>query len=429
MSGQSKTLYFVKLAAFLTSKSAVFFGPLLLSNILTGSEYGLLESALAVAMITALFLGAGTSAAIPYFTIKHKDDLAYLGVYIHLLFVVLLTLALSFIDWTAGTYPITLTLVLIAHFSLQRILAAEFATKSRPALSSFAAAYLYMVLLVAAGSHWLGFDVGLSTLKGFLTIAALPLIAWLLWKLYPLWGAIPDRFQAVHQLMMYRFATSPLLLTAMMLTAASFVRLIGPVVVGEEETGRYGFFLRLAAISVVFCQFLSVLWYRKIYESDQESADNKFTIILAIVSVASIFVYSCSEFILGGYFVYLEGFEPFSYLDVFSIVSAFSIFWAGLAMTEALICREGMAGPAALIDLCAASAGFLIFFALVYFNVATVSLESLASAHLLVSGMIVLLHCEVLRRKNVYLRKFYTTSAIMFSIAFMGILANAYFTL
>ena len=87
--------------AFGVSKAIVFLAPLLLSNTLSKTNYGVLEYALNIAFIGAAIINLGVPNAYPYFKLKRKFQAIYTGFNFHFLYLLVSSsLKLNFLPAT-----------------------------------------------------------------------------------------------------------------------------------------------------------------------------------------------------------------------------------------------------------------------------------------------------------------------------------------
>ncbi|MAU40396.1 MAG: hypothetical protein CMF31_02130 [Kordiimonas sp.] len=399
--------------SFGLSKSAVLLGPLLLSNVLTVSDYGLVEGALAYAAIGAVLLNLGISSAIPQFLITEDKKQNIAGVYIHLGGVSLFLLAVSVAALFSNVVFGGLVLLLVLYSCFQRVMSVEYAAKSHPVLSSMSGSYMFFLLLLAGAWGYGATNMTLTNVIIILVIGLPVLLIWLGMRLDI--GSVRQHSWSVQKTV-YAFSVPNLVLGLFVLAFVSSVRLLGVPLFGAGQLGEYAFFFRLASIPVVLYQFLNVIWYQQIYSAEPRPADRLFCRIIIISLLALGVGYALIPAILSGYAVLLEGYTALVPDDLYLWSSIFAFFWIAIAMTELLIYREKLALKTFLIDggiFLLLLVGFLIWS--MFFNVQA-DIVSFVKVHIVSAGLVTFAHCEILRRVGVYLKGFFVLNILIFTL-------------
>ena len=139
--------------SFGASKAAVFLVPLLLSNLLDRTQYGVFEYAYGVGSLASTVLVLGLPAAIPAFLLQRRRP-AYASIFrSHLagLGCALIPLALAYAAGWVGLVVFAAG-VLTATIGAQAILSSHCKTTGLPAYASLAESGVYLVILLAAGA-------------------------------------------------------------------------------------------------------------------------------------------------------------------------------------------------------------------------------------------------------------------------------------
>ena len=384
--------------AFGMSKSTVFFVPLLLSNLLTTSDYGLFESCLAYGSLIAIIVGCGLVAAVPYFMMV-RNTTSFNGlIYLHaaVLFFLLLML-FPFFLYESISASFFLVFIFAAVINWQRIFAADMKTRSKPTLSSFSESFLYLVIIFAA----------LLTIKAVsihqiainLAIFFFPLsiiLSILMLRKHPVTSITYGSFKEL-----YAFALPTILPGMLLLLITTLVRLVAPVTIGTEKLAIYSFYFRFASVSVVVYQFLATVYFSEMYKRESADLDSIFTKVSLLILFVGVVGFVSFPHVLSGVFKLFSTFKD--YWILYAVLVFFCFFWVCEAMLESIIYRSKLSHEFLWLQL--GSLGFFSVLTATVFvlNKDWLTITLLALMHTLLMAMVVYFQMRLLAKNGISL--------------------------
>ncbi|MGK9231030.1 hypothetical protein KXS07_03265 [Inquilinus limosus] len=332
MSGQAVLF----LLAFALGKGSAFFGPLLLSQIMTVQDYGTAELGLSIGLIAAQLLSLGVPGAIPQLVLIRKDDHV-----LDLLFFVTASIGLIGLGFAAIAYAVSGPLlhvfagVAIAGAGAQLTASVFYRAKGRRfgiLVADNLALYVFLIVgaLVFAALRqvplW-AVIIGCGAVSLGLTLFALAGLV----------RTIRPRFLAAHveaRKMGFFMMVNSLVYFAIV----SSSRILVGWFLSVEAVSIYSVCLRTAAAIFLVHQLITTAYFTKLYASSAEWFDRYYLKLLAIT--------------MAGAAVILAGFELFgdrllpawtAYFPQMSqllpIVCMQTIWWVSLAQVELRINR------------------------------------------------------------------------------------------
>ncbi|WP_026869849.1 lipopolysaccharide biosynthesis protein [Inquilinus limosus] len=332
MSGQAMLF----LLAFALGKGSAFFGPLLLSQIMTVQDYGTAELGLSIGLIAAQLLSLGVPGAIPQLVLIRKDDHV-----LDLLFFVTASIGLIGLGFAAIAYAVSGPLlhvfagVAIAGAGAQLTASVFYRAKGRRfgiLVADNLALYVFLIVgaLVFAALRqvplW-AVIIGCGAVSLGLTLFALAGLV----------RTIRPRFLAAHvdaRKMGFFMMVNSLVYFAIV----SSSRILVGWFLSVEAVSIYSVCLRTAAAIFLVHQLVTTVHFAKLYESSAGWFDRYYLKLLAVT--------------MAGAAVILAGFELFgdrllpawtAYFPQMSqllpIVCMQTIWWVSLAQVELRINR------------------------------------------------------------------------------------------
>lgn len=403
------------LMAFGVSKAIVFLAPLLLSNTLSKSNYGVLEYALNVAFIGAAILNLGVPNAYPYFKLKRKFQAIYAGFNFHFLYLLVSSLlALILILIFKNQTQLVLSILFIYTLSNQVTYSLRYKTNEKIIKAVFIDALFYVVLL---GAYLYIFFTGNSNIKPIMYGAFLYSMIYMaitLKKSYKL--EIQTAFKKHQKLIKY--GKSVMLSGLFILLIANSGRIVIDFVFKDKELiAIFGFYFRMASFVIMLHQILNIIYFKRIYTFNTQKLDTIFVIFLSIIAFGVAATFSIIPKI-GIHFFKL--FETFStYKSLYLVLCFQMIFWIVLANNENVIYREKLASKMNM--------GFMVLLAI--FAVVVVVLKNTFSfidvviaLYLLIVVAVVIQFYILHKFKKIKLTKTIVASILVFGLSLVLIL-------
>ena len=315
------------------SKSAVLLAPLLAASVLTKNEYGSLEWALSLSMMSALFLSLGAGGIIAFEIVKHeKSDLITTALsYISFLtfFLGLTTAIIVLIDLKMAAMLIGFTGIFLGQFALSSYMKA----KGKGAFASIVDSFIYILILLLVFYSIFIDDrrLHLFILFSFATF----FFSMILFRI----GGYKFRVDKSHFFKFVKTGT-PIMLSSF--AAIGFMNL-PRVLIGNlgtmKDVGDFALYFRWAALALVAYQFMLVVNFRKIYQLDHVALDRYISFISFVVLMIGV-VFVMTMPMLREFEIFKQLQFPQNSLPVQSLMVAIVAIWTLSTSLEGLFYRE-----------------------------------------------------------------------------------------
>ncbi|WP_417859711.1 lipopolysaccharide biosynthesis protein [Winogradskyella sediminis] len=326
---------------FTVAKALVYFTPLLLADVLTTSDYGILEYALAgLGVIVNTLINIGVPGAYPYFIIREKKDNLKTGFSLHPL-----VLLLPFVINQFAFLYLSLDVNFYLAFNISYIIANQifYSTQLKSHEKASYAVVLDSGIYIILFLFFIGFKTG--ALVPSITVINRFVLAYALFYVFMgIIRFIKSEKQNIidHYKTILRFSVHLLISTFLIFLITTSGRILVEFFFGFDEVGIYAFYFRLAAIVVMIHQIINIAYFKKIYTFSPLILDQYFYKFFLIISVLSITIYFISPFIVGEFSNFFnDTFE--TYKGVYFLLSAQMIMWIASALNSNIIDRENSA--------------------------------------------------------------------------------------
>lgn len=326
---------------FSVAKLLVYFIPLLLADVLSTSEFGVLEYALAgLGMVVNTLFNLGVPGAYPYFILRKKNDDVKAGFLLHPII-----LLIPFIVNQVAYLWLGLDINFYLAFNISYIIANQvfYSTQLKShEKSSFAVVLdsgIYIVLaLFLLGYKSNIFKPSIDIINDFvLAYASVYVIIGLCRFIIGNKEMILDSYKAI-----LRFSVHLLISTFLIFLITTSGRIIVEYFFGFEEVGIYAFYFRLAAIVVMIHQVINIAYFKKIYTYNPKILDAYFYKFFLFIAALSTIVYFLSPVLVEQLSDFFKETYP-TYKVVYFILSAQMVMWIASALNSNIIDRENLA--------------------------------------------------------------------------------------
>ena len=326
---------------FTIAKATVYFIPLLLADVLSKSDFGVLEYALAgLGMVVNTIINLGVPSAYPYFELKNKQPHLIPTFKIHaviLLIPFLINQILFFgFNLNASFYLAFNVSFIIAN---QVFYSTQLKTHEKSTLAVIIDSGIYIFLLVCLILYWFNL-VNLS-----IKIVNLALLSYaLLYVLIAIQRFYTQRNEISinNYKTILKFSVHLLLSTFLIYLITSSGRILVELFFDFELVGVYAFYFRLAAIVVMIHQVINIAFFKKIYTFEPGILDQYYFLFFIFIFMLSIIIYFCSPLFVGYFSEYFNTtFE--NYKSIYFILSAQMVMWIASALNSNIIDRENLA--------------------------------------------------------------------------------------
>lgn len=395
--------------AFGIAKATVYFIPLLLADVLTEYDYGVLEYALAgLGMVVNTIINLGASGSFPYFVLKKKDLNIIDGFRLHPIWL-LIPFALNQVLFFANAYNIDLYLAFNVSFIIANQVFYSTQLKSYESIikSVFLDSGIYLVLLVL-------YVLGLAELVS-INIETINLIVLIYALGYVLYGSYmflkADKAGILKKyIKILKFGVHLLFSSFFIYLITVSGRIIVEYIFDYESVGLYAFYFRLSAIVVMIHQVVNIVFFKKMYTFDPRTLDKYYSVFFVGIFVLSLIVFFVSPYIVN----HFSEFFRTTYLvnkGLYFLLSCQMVMWIASALNANIIVRENLVSKNnprffALIIL-----GVLI----IYFLKDRFSLALLTYVHFSIIFLATIIQYFSLSKKRIFFKK----SAIALTLAYI----------
>lgn len=326
---------------FTSAKALVYFVPLLLADVLTTSDFGILEYALAgLGMVTNVLFNLGVPGAYPYFILKKKQNEIKHGFALHPII-----LLIPFLINQLAYFVFGLDINFYLAFNVSYIISNQvfFSTQLKShKKSSFAVILdsgIYIVLFLLFIAYKAGLvDTSIKTINVFILLYS---CIYVLVAIYSFLKLKKENVVSAYKTIL-RFSIHLLISTFLIFLITTSGRILVEYFFGFEEVGIYAFYFRLAAIVVMIHQVINIAFFKEIYTFNPLELDKYFSLFFVLISLLSISLYFISPYIVG----HLSNFYNTTYQSfnhIYFLLSAQMVMWIASALNSNVIDRENLA--------------------------------------------------------------------------------------
>jgi len=327
------------LVAFGFSKATVFFAPLLLSNVLTLQNLGILEYAMNIGFVGAAILNLGVPNAYPYFKLKRGFKTIFQGFNFHLLYVLVTSIiVVGYVLLFNNDEKLVLSILFIYNLSNQGFYSMRYKTNEIIVKAVIIDALFYVVL---ASSYLYMYFYGNTSIHVILIFSIFYSCCFAGIALFKQdWINLRANFKKHQKLIKY--GKSVMVSGFLILLIANSGKIILEFILKDIElVGIFSFYFRMASFVVIIHQVLNIIYFRRIYTFSIKKLDSYFAAFLLIIATGAIVTFYLVPIIGEPYFVLFKTFQE--YKDIYLILCFQMVFWIILANNENVIYREKLA--------------------------------------------------------------------------------------
>ncbi|GAB4153925.1 MAG: hypothetical protein Tsb0033_01140 [Winogradskyella sp.] len=326
---------------FTSAKALVYFVPLLLADVLTTSDFGILEYALAgLGMVTNALFNLGVPGAYPYFILRKEQNELKHGFALHPI-ILLIPFLINQIAYFVFGLDINFYLAFNISYIISNQVFYSTQLKSHEK-SSFAVILdsgLYIVLFLLFIAYKAGLvDTNINTISAFILFYS---CIYIFIAIYSFLRYKKENLVSAYKTIL-RFSIHLLISTFLIFLITTSGRILVEYFFGFEEVGVYAFYFRLAAIVVMIHQVINIAFFKKIYTFNPLLLDKYFSLFFIFISTLSIIIYFSSPYIIGHLSNFFNNtYESFN--QIYFLLSAQMVMWIASALNSNIIDRENLA--------------------------------------------------------------------------------------
>lgn len=328
--------------SFCLAKGIVFLAPILLADILTERDFGVIEYSLAgVGMLLNAIINLGVPGAYPYYILRQKKLHIKNAFSLHPLWLFLFFIANLILYFVFDLF----TLELFMAINVSYIIANQqfYSTILKSHESIFKAVFLDAGIYILLVVFVIGSFTGLLE-PSIYNINIAIIVYGCFFGLYGLWSYILVKKDQIwtHYKELLGFSFHLLIATAFLFLLTVAGRILTKHFFGFEATGIYGYYFRLAAIVVMIYQVISIRYFKDIYTLNPKKLDKYFSLFYIFIFALSVVLYFLSPAIM----VHVSDFFTETYAsnkEVYFIIFCQMTMWIATALNSNIVDREGLA--------------------------------------------------------------------------------------
>ena len=326
---------FVKINAFTAA--------LLMSNLVDDiAQFGVFEYALSIGLMVAIPLNFGLQGAYPFFNLKLKKKGYQSVFYFHSLVISFLLFSILFCNILVGYFlnpSIALALLIAGIYANQIMFSSILKSHNRVVLAALLDGGLFLILNGYNLFLFLfdkGYDLFFLHHLFLFYFILLMLINIVFFMKKQIDFSIQRYFKTLS------FGKNIVGSTFLMICLTGSARIFIEYFLGAEAVGFYGFYFRLAAITVLVHQVVNIAFFKKMYEAVPSLLDQYFSCFLLSLCLLGLAMQLMIPVLFGSMFQLLA--EATSEHRLLYILLSFQmLFWIALALNENIIHRENLA--------------------------------------------------------------------------------------
>mgnify|MGYP000212227910 CR=1 FL=1 len=405
------------LCSFALAKGVVFLAPLLVAEILSKDDFGILEYALAgLGMLLNTFVNAGVPAAYPYFKLKEKEIQVHNAFDLHYiwLFTFFVVTQISYI--TIGFsihYYIALNVAYI--ISNQIFISTQLKTNEKISFAVYIDSGVYIILLLFYISSYFGIiKPEIYKLSQIIFCYALIYGLLALSKLKVL--ATPNLLANYKKILSYSIHVLIGGLLIYFITVSGRI-LIEYFIKDFEKVGVYAYYWRLSAVVVMFYQVINIAFFKKMYTINPKTLDTYFALCFLVLTVISVIGFCSTPLFMSEFSTYFAS-TIVEYRLIYFLLSIQMIFWIATALLSNIIDREKLAfrNNPLFIGL------LMVFITVLFILKDSLTLEIFTLTHMIVVFIAALIQIITLSKKKIFFTKSFLSLIAVMTLGVLGYL-------
>jgi O-antigen/teichoic acid export membrane protein len=326
---------------FTVAKATVYFVPLLLADVLSGEDFGVLEYALAgLGMIVNTIINLGVPGAYPYFLLREKKEYLQPVFRFHAI-ILLVPFVINQILYVGFNLDVNFYLA----FNISFIIANQvlYSTQLKSHEKSIVA------VILDSGIYLILFLFFILSQFGFIVVNIRSInICILVYSLFYIILGVYKFLKHRHtiKLKYYReilnFSIHLLIATFLIFLITTSGRILVEIFFDFTTVGVYAFYFRLAAIVVMIHQVINIAFFKKIYTFDPKILDKYYYIFFIFIYVLSVLIFILAPYIVTHFSEYFN--ETYTNnKDIYFLLSAQMVMWIASALNSNIVDRENLA--------------------------------------------------------------------------------------
>lgn len=326
---------------FTIAKATVYFVPLLLADLFSKEDFGILEYALAgLGMIVNSLINLGVPGAYPYFIIRQEKDNLKPAFKLHSI-VLLVPFVINQILFLGFNLDLNFYLAFNVSYIIanQVFYSTQFKSHEKSIQAVLIDSGIYIILLI----YFLAFKLDL--VKANIQAVNFFILGYsFIYVFYALKNYITSKSKLSFKKykIILRFSVHLLISTFLIFLITTSGRILVEIFFDFESVGVYAFYFRLSAIVVMIYQIINIAFFKKIYTLAPSILDKYYFQFFALIFILSIAIFFISPYLVSPFSEYFNDTYQAN-KAVYFLLSAQMVMWIASALNSNIIDRENLA--------------------------------------------------------------------------------------
>ena len=393
---------------FSLCKATVYLAPLIVAEILSKEDFGILEYALAgLGMVINTLINLGVPSSYPYFKLKNtkvKVDNVYNFHYVWLLAFFIISQVCYYAFNFSLSYFIALNVAFVV--SNQMYISIQLKTKEKISTAVIFDSGVYIVVLLFAILSYLKLVTpSIEIISYLIQCYAILYVIYAAYKLFNI-----DFKQLIKNYSIVLKYSRHVLIGGLLIY---FITVSGRILIeyflkDYELVGIYAFYFRLSAVVVMIYQVINIMFFKKMYQLNPKILDHYFSVCFGALYLISICAFLLTPLILP----HLSEFYKTTignYYNLYFLLCTQMVFWIATALFSNIIDRERLANKNNTLFLIL----LILFLSTLWLLKSNLNIQLFTLVHMLVIFLASLIQIYSLRKKQIFfIKSFFTLIGI-----------------
>lgn len=326
---------------FTIVKATVYFVPLLLADVLSRTDFGILEYALAgLGMVVNTVINLGVPGAYPYFILKEKRLDLQSSFKLHSI-VLLIPFAVNQVLFFFFQLEINFYLAFNVSYIIanQIFYSTQFKSHQKSTFAVVLDSGVYIVLL----GFYIFYILGIIELsiKEINKVVLYYCFAYI-FVAFKNFINHKKTISLTKYKKILKFSIHLLVSTLLIFLITSSGRILAELFFDFETVGIYSFYFRLAAVVVMIYQVVSISFFKDLYILEPLKLDKYYYKFFIFIYALSILIFFVAPYIVGPLSAYFSQ-TYLIYKNTYFLLSCQMVVWIATALNSNIIDRENLA--------------------------------------------------------------------------------------
>lgn len=340
MNGKQKQKLSKSIICFTIAKGLAFLAPILFLKFVSIEEYGIVEYSYSMGSVISLIVGLGLAGAYPYFILKRNDLDKESIFYLYGIPAMLIGVVASILyHWGLLSKSVHFIILFTLIFATQRLFSSRLKSEDKGYLGVIADSGYYFILSCVIVLSWIfGISNPVDKLMNLMEIYVCTSGGLLIFKFVTTTKVFSTGYikKEIADILAfsYKLIISGFIVYWLTSSSRIFIRWF----LGIDQVGIYSFYFRMAGMSVIIYQFISIAFFKRLYIVTPKKMDTYYSTIIALVTAVSFAFAVIIPYVAN----FLNSEIEFESQPLYFLLCLQMPIWVGFALCESIIGRENI---------------------------------------------------------------------------------------